>query len=304
MTGRRNEKKNEKESERIGKKPEDDDKRNFLSSVNQKKEMNYDRYRLQPLIDTISYKNFIKENEKKKKKTMTLREEREENRPNNSFRSINIEKNVVPNATASTYFAVGNTKLICTIYGPLDKSRNEEKNDLCQIEASIHYLPFATIERSPLNKQASDTLIFSSFISQTFQSVIMTGKYLNTKISIHITVLESDGSEWSASVNAISFALLQSDIQLYDIVSAVELLTVKDDDEKEDRILVDPTIMEIETFKKSTRIIVCYLPVLQQIVNIQVIGRSIPREKLIGFIDIGISICKQLKSFLQKKFVE
>ena len=134
----------------------------------------------------------------------------------------------------------------------------------------------------------------SERIKNTLSSAIVTSTYPRSLIDIYLTVIESDGSDWSAGINAAGLALVDAGIVLKDMISACEVAITEqvgdsDDDltnigqgsdeqiismEEEDRCtpLVDPNRDESIGYGVP-RLSIAVLPKLEKIIAIEVSGR-------------------------------
>nr|CCA23575.1 exosome complex exonuclease RRP41like protein putati [Albugo laibachii Nc14] len=144
-------------------------------------------------------------------------------------RRVRARLGVFHRADGSAYIEQGNTKVLVVVYGPREVDGTTLKNakgaaSLVK-KAIVHcectQASFATSDRK-VSRNASDrkNVEMSSAIKQIFESCIFTNLYPQSQISIYPQVLQADGGELAASINATSLALMDAGIALNDFVVA------------------------------------------------------------------------------------
>merc|ERR1711971_835610 len=92
---------------------------------------------------------------------------------------------------------------------------------------------FSTQDRKRRPRGDRKSQEMTSHLKQTFDAVILTELYPKTQIDIFVEVLQSDGGNYCASVNASTLALIDAGIPLKDYVTACTAGYIHD------RVLID-----------------------------------------------------------------
>lgn len=113
----------------------------------------------------------------------------------------------------------GQTILFISIYGPKECKHHKDIS-ASDIFLDVHIKTLAFQEQGFAEKKISH---LERKMKELFESVIM-GKILaRSAIDIHVNILQGDGSEASAIINGISFALIHAGIPTIGMVTAVTL---------------------------------------------------------------------------------
>ncbi|CAB4401319.1 ribosomal protein S5 domain 2-like protein [Rhizophagus irregularis] len=135
----------------------------------------------------------------------------------------------------SASFSFGKSRVLCTVNGPAEVKLRDEKLDKATIDVVVRPLVGA-----PGTKDKTHEYILRS----TFESIVQSGLHPRTQIQIVSQVMVDDGSIIAAAINATTMALIDAGIPMKDIVAAVSCVINKDD-----QILLDPTLQEMENIK-------------------------------------------------------
>lgn len=113
----------------------------------------------------------------------------------------------------------GQTVLFISIYGPKECKHHKDINH-SDVFLDVHIKTLAFQEHGFAEKKISH---LERKMKELFESVIM-GKILaRSAIEVHVNILQGDGSEGSAIINGISFALIHAGIPTIGMVTAVTL---------------------------------------------------------------------------------
>jgi len=141
----------------------------------------------------------------------------------NELRRIRCNLGVFQQADGSAYIEQGNTKILAAIYGPHEPSlslKSKASNDICLINCEYSQAAFSRVERKMRPRGDRSSREMSLHIKQTFEGAIHTSIYPRSQIDIYLQVLQSDGSEYAASVNVATLALIDAGIPMKDYVVA------------------------------------------------------------------------------------
>ncbi|CAJ0827937.1 7113_t:CDS:2, partial [Entrophospora sp. SA101] len=127
--------------------------------------------------------------------------------------------------------------VICSVNGPAEVKIRDEKLDKATIDVVVRPLV-----GTPGTKDKKHEYILRSI----FESVIQSGLHPRTLIQIVSQVMEDDGSILATSINATTLALMDAGIPMKNVVTAVSCIL-----DKNDEILVDPTLQEMENLQSA-----------------------------------------------------
>lgn len=147
-------------------------------------------------------------------------------------------------ADGSAYLEQGGTKVLAAIYGP-HEPENENSEGECKINVEYAKSSFAGIEHRKNRKNDQSSREMSERIKNTLYSAIVTSSYTRSVIDVYLTVLESDGSDWAACINAAGLALIDAGIVLKDMISACEVsITEYNEDDDLDELIFEHGSLE------------------------------------------------------------
>ncbi|GME70784.1 unnamed protein product [Ambrosiozyma monospora] len=227
-------------------------------------------------------------------------------RRSNELRSFNCNINTHPNASdGSSFIQQGNSNVICLVKGPMDPSYSTIKNgsgagqstsiDEPTLNISINYPPFANNDRrKKLTKNDRRLTELSIILTKCFLKTIVLKNYPRTVIDVQVTLLSFDGGLLSACCNAITLALIDAGIALYDYVTAV---TVGIYDQVP---LLDLCTLEENDLSFITVGVVGDSDKL----NLILCEDKLPLDKLERMIGLGIQGCHRLKELMDAKVRE
>jgi exosome complex component MTR3 len=181
-----------------------------------------------------------------------------------------ITPGVVTRAPGSVYVEVGNTKMVCSVYGPRSAgSRTATKSfqTLGNVSCEINYAPFSGPQRCPHPPETEEEDL-ALLLLQAICPAIRRDQFPNSYLDIFVTVLERDGSILPTAITAASFALHHCGIEMLDTVLACTAVY-------SGVWIMDPTAPE----EAGARVTVCMLPNIGQVTQIWVTGK-VPCDQL------------------------
>ena len=109
-------------------------------------------------------------------------------------------------------------------YGPRNGSaRVTELDEKATISTEVTIAPFSGIERKFLSSTSKMCVEISLAIRRCFEQVILTSLYPRSNISIHCTIIQSDGGELACCLNAALLAVIDAGISILDFQIALEV---------------------------------------------------------------------------------
>lgn len=136
---------------------------------------------------------------------------------------------VFKQADGSAYIEMGNTKALATVYGPHEvTTKSKILHDRVLLNCQFSMATFSTGERKKRPKGDRRSTETSLLIRRTFEAAILTQLYPRSQIDIYVQILQADGSNQSACINAATLALIDAGIPMKDYVSACTVSFVND----------------------------------------------------------------------------
>ncbi|KNC47684.1 uncharacterized protein AMSG_11787 [Thecamonas trahens ATCC 50062] len=137
------------------------------------------------------------------------------------LRKLQARMDLFSRADGSAYVEMGNTKVVAAVYGPREVRRaSMAKHDRAVVRAEFGMATFATGERKKSSKGDKRSAEVSQMLVATFEPVILTELFPRSQIDIFVHVLQADGGNVAAAINAATLALIDAGIPLKDFVVA------------------------------------------------------------------------------------
>ena len=157
---------------------------------------------------------------------------RMDGRKSDELRRIQCKMGVFGQADGSAYIEQGNTKVLAAVYGPHEVSRGPRAKPANQeaviINCQYSMAVFSTGERKRRPRGDRKSQEMSMHLRQTFEAAVKTELYPRSQIDIFVEVLQADGGNYCACVNAATLALIDAGIPMRDYVSACTASLVND----------------------------------------------------------------------------
>ncbi|CAK9820911.1 Exosome complex component RRP41 [Anthophora plagiata] len=171
------------------------------------------------------------------------------------LRHICVRMGIFGQADGSAYIEHGNSKILVTVYGPHQprgstgrSTSNVTKGIVnCQYSMAVFSLSSGERKRKPRGDRKSQER--SLQLKHAMEAIIHLELYPRSQIDIYVEVLQVDGSEYCASVNAATLALIDAGIPIknYAIGCTVTLInspSLEDEDSTLGRIVLDANYVE------------------------------------------------------------
>jgi exosome complex component RRP41 len=193
---------------------------------------------------------------------------RSDGRRPNEVRKMNCSLGVFDQSDGSAYVELGNTRVLAAVYGPheIRGSRSKARHDRALINCQYSMATFSTSERKRRPRGDYRSLEITSNLREIFDNAILTELYPHSQIDIFLEVLQSDGSNYSACVNAATLAIIHAGIPIKDVVCASSAGFIKDNP------IVDVNYVE-ESIGSVPILTIAILPKSKQILSMESSGR-------------------------------
>ncbi|KAG9510229.1 Proteasome subunit alpha type-4, partial [Fragariocoptes setiger] len=213
-------------------------------------------------------------------------------RRGHELRKINCKLGVFEQADGSAYLEMGNTNVLAAVFGPheISKASSKHKASSFQERALINcqysQATFSTTERKRAPRADIRSTEITNNMREIFETAILTNIFPNSQIDIFLEVLQSDGSNLSACINAATLALIHAGIPIKDFVVSCSVSLI------DDQPVVDVSHFE-ETTANLPVMTLSLLPKSKQIVSMESSGR-IPLDTMEKIVDSAVTGCEEL----------
>ena len=221
---------------------------------------------------------------------------RMDGRKSDELRRIQCKMGVFGQADGSAYIEQGNTKVLAAVYGPHEVSRGPRAKPANQeaviINCQYSMAVFSTGERKRRPRGDRKSQEMSMHLRQTFEAAVKTELYPRSQIDIFVEVLQADGGNYCACVNAATLALIDAGIPMRDYVSACTASLVNDIP------LVD--INSLESTTGGPELTVAVLPKTGEIVLLEM-SQRFHMDHLEKVMDVALEGCQNIYTILDKE---
>ena len=197
---------------------------------------------------------------------------RQDGRKSKENRELKVQMNIIKESSGSCMLNLGETKVISWINGPREsKSRTQDKKGT--IKCFFNQAPFSGMIRKKDFKRDLKMREFSKILKDIFEQIIRLDLYSKSEIIINVLVLQNDGNYKSASINAITFALINAGIYIKDSVVGINVGCTDDD-----RMIYDLQLQEEKQYIPILN--VAFLPHTKKLVYTELVNAKTPYNKL------------------------
>ncbi|KAM6143126.1 exosome complex component RRP41 [Phoenicopterus ruber ruber] len=209
------------------------------------------------------------------------------------LRKVRARMGVFAQADGSAYIEQGNTKALAVVYGPHEMrgSRSKALPDRALVNCQYSMATFSTGERRRRphgDRQAGELALH---LKQTFEAAILTRLYPRSQIDIYVQILQADGGNYCACVNAATLAVMDAGIPMRDYVCASSAGLA------EDTPLAD--LSSPEEAAGGPRLVLALLPASGQIALLQLSAR-LHQERLEAALEAAGQACRALHAVLDR----
>lgn len=232
--------------------------------------------------------------------TYTLAALRLDGRRWNELRRIHGQISTQSASDGSSYFEMGNTKVLCTVIGPQEQRRaggaGGGQQQKATIEATISIAGFSGVDRKRRGRNDKRVQEMNHMIESAFESTLQLQLYPHSTINVTLHVLSQDGSLLAACLNAATLALIDAGIPMTDYVAACTVGTTSSfmDDESE----ADP-LMDLNGLEENE------VPFLtlgtsggEDKVNVLMMETRVQMARLEAMISVALDGCRQIRGIL------
>ncbi|NXL90027.1 EXOS4 protein, partial [Alectura lathami] len=139
---------------------------------------------------------------------------RADGRRADELRKVRARMGVFAQADGSAYIEQGNTKALAVVYGPHEVRgpRSKALPDRALLNCQYSMATFSTGERKRRPHGDRKSSEMTLHLRETFESAILTELYPRSQIDLYVQVLQADGGNYCACVNAATLALVDAGV--------------------------------------------------------------------------------------------
>ncbi|KAK3075136.1 Exosome non-catalytic core component [Teratosphaeriaceae sp. CCFEE 6253] len=155
----------------------------------------------------------------------------------NELRRIHGQISTQAAADGSSYFEMGNTKILCTVSGPQESRRgggSRDQSNEAKVEVELNVAAFSGMDRKRRGRTDKRVQEMQHTVASAFQGTLFTQMYPHSTIAITLHVLSQDGSLLAACLNAATLALIDAGVPMSDYISACTVASSPSSDQSVD----------------------------------------------------------------------
>ncbi len=147
---------------------------------------------------------------------------RQDGRRPPEHRRISVEFGCVANTDGSCTYISGGTRVVAYVFGPREVAH---RGDTCEAQATItcnaSIAAFSGENRREMQRFTKYATDLGGAVLQVAKSVVIASQYPGSQIQICVELLQHDGGEKAACINAAMMALIDASVAMHDGIFAV-----------------------------------------------------------------------------------
>ncbi|KAI8338045.1 ribosomal protein S5 domain 2-type protein [Chlamydoabsidia padenii] len=243
----------------------------------------------------LSVQPLFKNSTKTTKDLLNEKNRRLDDRTVDDLRPIFMKTGLVTQANGSTYIEMGNTKVVCAVYGPrqLKKVGFSPHGTL---NCEFKFATFSCAKRRGHMRDAQERE-YSHTLIQALTPAVRLELIPKSAVDIYINVLENDGTNacLAAAIIASSVALADAGIEMLDQVTACSAVF------SGNSILMDGT--NAEEKQQDGSLVLSYMPSLNEVTHILQSGR-LETDNISKAMEQCIDGCSKIYSVMSSALLE
>ncbi len=199
------------------------------------------------------------------------------------LRRIRCRLGVFGQADGSSSIQMGNTKVLAAVYGPRDARSGA--ND-AKLVLNVQYSERRR-GRGGGGKRDRRGLEAQTQLKQSLEAAVKCELYPRSRIDVFLEVLQADGGEFCACVNAASLALVDAGVPMRDVVCAATASIVDED-----------AIADVSGYEGGAELALAMLPKSGEIVLLEM-TRRFHLDHLDKVMEAAENACKKIYETLE-----
>lgn len=208
------------------------------------------------------------------------------------LRRIRCKLGVFSQPDGSAYLEQGNTKVLVAVYGPHQASSKKSLHEEVIVNCQYSMATFSTGERKNRPRGDRKSQEMTMHLRQALSAAIKTELYPKSQIDVFIEILQADGGNFCASVNAATLALVDAGICLKEYVCACTASLANNDIP-----LVD--VSHLEEVSGGPTLTVASLPSSGKIAFMEM-SQRFHLDRLPHVLQKALDGCKDIQNILDK----
>lgn len=210
----------------------------------------------------------------------------------NELRHIKCGINTHPkSADGSAVVEMGASKVVCIVQGPQEPETRSRVREKATLSVGVTVAPFSTTERSKHVTNDRRLQEMSANLQNLFEEAVLTHLHPRTEIVCSLTVIAQDGGLLSCCVNAMTLALIDAGLPMYEYVSACSVALF------DQTPLLDPNNVEETELASVTVGIVGETDKI----SLLILERRLGLDRLPPALELGVEGCKVLRQVMDKE---
>ncbi len=214
--------------------------------------------------------------------------------------SKDMTTGIIVQASGSAYIEVGASKVVCAVYGPKQQTKNI-LHDSAKLFCDFKFAPFALSKRKSYQRDATE-VEYSQIMQQALAPSIRLELLPKSTIDVFVTVLQADGqaAALATAITCASLALVDSGIELFDLVAASSAgFVVKDDEETQVRLDCDGREEDLMTMFKTCTLTLAMMPSMNETTHLIQAG-EISSTHVTQAIDLTTDACLKIYGLMRQ----
>ena len=224
---------------------------------------------------------------------------RMDGRKPDEVRKLGCKWGIFEQADGSAFFEMGKTRVLAAVYGPHEvraSARTKQLHDRAVINCQYSMATFSTSERKKRPRGDFRSLEITANMREVFETAILTQLYPHSQIDIFLEVLQSDGSNYAACVNAATIALIHAGIAMKDVACASSAGLI------DKRTIIDVNYTE-ESVSNTPVLTVVLLPKSREVLSMESTGR-LGFDSLQSVMDAATDGCHKVYDVMRNSILQ
>ena len=201
---------------------------------------------------------------------------------------VEAEFGFVKDASGSARVRLGETEVVCSIFGPrVESGGGSVFSDIGRLQINVKYGPFAVPVDFGTAADPEDTL--ADLLQEALSSIICLEKYPKCTISIFVVIMQACGSELACILSSASLALIDAAIEVKDVLAPCTVAVTD--------AVVDMYPAHTDLATTDAVLTACYSPALESFAHVYFKGRVTP-SKMSGLLEVAKRGSQQMRSIM------
>lgn len=215
---------------------------------------------------------------------------RQDGRRAQELRQLKCEIGVFERADGSATFEMGNTKVLAVVHGP-KPGRSTSSSPQGTVWCEVAIASFCSGERRRRGRRDRMVQDISNGVQNTLEQALLLRMFPRSDVEVHLQVLQADGGEKAACINAAMLAIADAGVPIKDLVAACNVGYL------ESTVLLDLNVMEVGAQGPQTT--VAAYPNLDKIATVDSVGASMTLETFEEVCNLAQEGCKAVAQFMR-----